>query len=408
MDNINLAAILSGDIEQDQAAQSSGFARQRKLADLLLAQGQQQPQGQMISGRFVKPSWTQQIAPLANTAASFFVNERADEQEREATKAQKLKTAMQVQKFAELEKENPGLAIQYGLASGNKALQEIVNQKLKGDVLKKGDVLTRVGLDGKPIKMEGGLDLPDSIQRAIILGQLPADPKTWTPEQAAQAEAIDVKGKKAGASVLDLGSALNKNSPDNILKMMDEGRIQALGAVQTADAANRILKAVETNKLFTGMGANVKIGAAQLADGLGLGGKDTTEKLRNSRNAMQGLAQLTLQGRKQMRGEGAITQSESNLAERAMGGDINFTAAEIRELANAAKRAAQFTYNDYNNRYKILERRAPDSAEFYKIEANPDIFSPAASPAPTVGESQIPVSRSPIVNRAMQILNGGK
>jgi hypothetical protein len=40
--------------------------RQKKLADLLQARALEQPQGQMVSGRYVAPSILQQLAPLAN------------------------------------------------------------------------------------------------------------------------------------------------------------------------------------------------------------------------------------------------------------------------------------------------------------------------------------------------------
>lgn len=40
--------------------------RQRKLADLLQSRALEQPQGQMVSGRYVAPSIIQQLAPLAN------------------------------------------------------------------------------------------------------------------------------------------------------------------------------------------------------------------------------------------------------------------------------------------------------------------------------------------------------
>jgi hypothetical protein len=53
-------------------------SRQRKLADLLMSQGMQQPQGQMISGYYVAPSFTQQLNPLANILAGQAVGERAD------------------------------------------------------------------------------------------------------------------------------------------------------------------------------------------------------------------------------------------------------------------------------------------------------------------------------------------
>jgi hypothetical protein len=40
--------------------------RQKKIADLLMQKGQEIPQGQMVSGHYVAPSWTQQLGTLAN------------------------------------------------------------------------------------------------------------------------------------------------------------------------------------------------------------------------------------------------------------------------------------------------------------------------------------------------------
>jgi len=51
--------ITKADIELAQnpfAEQLVGLNRQQALANALLQQGMQQPQGQMISGRYVKPS----------------------------------------------------------------------------------------------------------------------------------------------------------------------------------------------------------------------------------------------------------------------------------------------------------------------------------------------------------------
>jgi hypothetical protein len=86
------------------------------------------------------------------------------------------------------------------------------------------------------------------------------------------------------------------------------------------------------------------------------------------------LAQLTLQGRQQMRGEGAITQGESNLAEQAMSGKIDFTSAELRILANAAKRAAEYTYKQHENRLDVL-RKDPNTSgvvPIYSVPPMPD------------------------------------
>ena len=73
---------------EQAVAQSSpemiGLERKRKLADLLTAQGiGNQPQGQMISGHYVAPSWTQQLNPMANLLAGQAINERTDKQQQE-------------------------------------------------------------------------------------------------------------------------------------------------------------------------------------------------------------------------------------------------------------------------------------------------------------------------------------
>jgi len=62
---------------EDIAAQS-GIARQQKLAEMLFAQGAQQPQGQMISGQYVKSSPLQFMANLANQYAGMKTGEAAD------------------------------------------------------------------------------------------------------------------------------------------------------------------------------------------------------------------------------------------------------------------------------------------------------------------------------------------
>ena len=54
-----------GTLTGDQFSQQQ-INRQQKMAEMLLQQGMQQPQGQMVSGRYVAPSITQNLANLAN------------------------------------------------------------------------------------------------------------------------------------------------------------------------------------------------------------------------------------------------------------------------------------------------------------------------------------------------------
>jgi hypothetical protein len=59
--------------------QQQQILRQQKMAEMLMQQGMQQPQGQMISGRYVAPSIFQNLAGLANTYMGQRGIERAEQ-----------------------------------------------------------------------------------------------------------------------------------------------------------------------------------------------------------------------------------------------------------------------------------------------------------------------------------------
>jgi hypothetical protein len=56
----------TGSLNPEQMLQQQQILRQQKMAEMLMQQGMQQPQGQMISGRYVAPSIFQNLAGLAN------------------------------------------------------------------------------------------------------------------------------------------------------------------------------------------------------------------------------------------------------------------------------------------------------------------------------------------------------
>tara|TARA_R110000868_G_scaffold99842_1_gene274649 strand:+ start:138 stop:1274 length:1137 start_codon:yes stop_codon:yes gene_type:complete len=72
---INLGGNLPPEILQQQQA----LNRQQQMAQLLMQQGMQQPQGQMVSGRYVAPSFFQYAAPLAQLYAGKRISEKGDE-----------------------------------------------------------------------------------------------------------------------------------------------------------------------------------------------------------------------------------------------------------------------------------------------------------------------------------------
>lgn len=155
---------------------------------------------------------------------------------------------------------------------------------------------------------------------------------------------FQLEGKRAGASQVNtkienqLGGGLAKE----VGPMVKESYDAARGAQQAIATADSITKAVDSNKLFTGPTATLRLKGAQLAQTLGIGGKDDAEKIANTRTAIQGLAQSTLASRGQLKGQGQVSDFEGRLIERAASGDIdNMTAGEIRQIAQVNKRLAQ-------------------------------------------------------------------
>jgi hypothetical protein len=97
--------------------------RQKKLADLLQSRALEQPQGQMVSGRYVAPSIVQQLAPLANA----YMGRQASEDVE--SKQSKLANLIRGQQSAEIDKfvsaATPQERLKLSLSSQNPALQGI-------------------------------------------------------------------------------------------------------------------------------------------------------------------------------------------------------------------------------------------------------------------------------------------
>jgi len=70
-------ASLLGTLSPEDYAQQQAINRQQRFADMLMQQGQQ-PQGQMISGRYVAPSFFQMLNPVANMLAGAYIGKQSD------------------------------------------------------------------------------------------------------------------------------------------------------------------------------------------------------------------------------------------------------------------------------------------------------------------------------------------
>lgn len=175
---------------------------------------------------------------------------------------------------------------------------------------------------------------------------------------------------KSGTPSTNVNVAMDKGIAAQIGPMLKDAQIQAQGATMQIDASDRVIQAIDSNKVIAGPMASPQLKLAQIGSALGITGANTNETIANTRQAIRGFAELTLQGRKSMRGEGAITESEGKLAEKAFSGDIDsLTPAEIKQIANASKRASEYQLSEYNRKLDTLAKD-PNSAtlvDFYRV-----------------------------------------
>ena len=166
--------------------------------------------------------------------------------------------------------------------------------------------------------------------------------------------------------------------------MMKDSLDVATGAVKQVDAAKRVIGAIDAGKIIAGPFAGGRVTLAQMGQALGVGGADAKEQLANTRQVIRGLAEMTLQGRSQMKGQGAITESEGLLAERANSGKIeDLTIPEIKQLALASDRAARFAYAEHERKYQEMLKNPTTSslATYYQGPAMPPaIGTPSEEP----------------------------
>ncbi|MDE2098893.1 MAG: hypothetical protein KGL39_16690 [Patescibacteria group bacterium] len=149
--------------------------------------------------------------------------------------------------------------------------------------------------------------------------------------------------------------------------MAKDSKVQAQGAVKMFDAADRIERALDSNKVLSGPLAS-KIQTVKQFVQVVAGGDD--EGIRQTRQVIKSLSQMSVEARKQLQGQGQVTDSEAAAVAKADGGDINnLTIGELRDLVTLTKRAANFTAKSHQ---EILNSMAENGAmkpqiPFFKV-----------------------------------------
>lgn len=185
-----------------------------------------------------------------------------------------------------------------------------------------------------------------------------------TPKQ----QADYVQFKRAGAanvSAIATNGPVGKSLSEPVGKRVDASLAKAEGGAAMMDSANAVREALNSGNVIAGPLAGMRTTFAQVLELAGAGDK---EKLANTRTAIQGLASLTLESRSELKGQGAVTDFETKLLEKARSGNIEtMTIPELQQIVNISQRFAQKFWTNHQSMLSTMkdDPAAQDSIRYY-------------------------------------------
>lgn len=183
-----------------------------------------------------------------------------------------------------------------------------------------------------------------SAQRNMRTGELDVIVKA---PRVSQTTNVDQKQETAAA----------KKAGDVQTEAVSDSARASNNAVRAVATASRVLTALDTGNTITGFAATPRLIWNRIADTLGATGKDEQERLANTQQLIQSLAQSNLDNAFQMEKQGQITEAERALIQKASVGDFGMTATELRARAVALDKVGRWRIGQHK---KLLERYKKD------------------------------------------------
>ena len=377
-----------GTLTPEQMLQQQQILRQQKMAEMLMQQGMQQPQGQMISGHYVAPSITQNLANLANMYFGQKGIEKAEQAQIDLAKRLRADETSAMADFLQQKEGRPAQVFpaQAGPTptGGNIPLQEsraaipanprgayanlLANEKASPRLqnmaftkLTEGPM--KVGVEDvlldpftmQPMYQGAGKTAPDVLTAAQTLG-IRGTPDTWNPQQTAAVNNQVMNLKRAGATNVSVNAA-NKFA-GGFGEKASGGAYDlytaAQNAPQTIENAKRTIELVNSGAL-TGPAANIGLEAAKIFNVAGADNKDTitkTEQLFSNR----GKAMLGSIKQSGLAGSQGLTEGERKFLTQAEGGSITLNADTLKAMAGLEIKMAVQNQKRWNQQASKMDK----------------------------------------------------
>jgi hypothetical protein len=141
-----------------------------------------------------------------------------------------------------------------------------------------------------------------------------------------------------------------------------------------ADSSKRILTAAEQGSVIAGPTASIRMLLSQGMDVIGVAGKDTKEKIANTRQVIRGMAEQAVSARAQLGSQAHISNSEQALLTQATSGDIDsLTIDEIKILARLNYRLAKQIHKEHELNMQGLPKELEPFKQLYRVSPLPEV-----------------------------------
>ena len=258
-DEFNLAQ--QSQLPPDLFAAQQQLNRQQRMAEMLM-QNNQQPQGQMISGRYVAPAWTQMLAPVVNQLAGAYLANKGDE--KATALAQQLRTGRNAAEESILNKitGTPAQATELaGPYAGNipmpKAVQPAVAPDLPSALREISTNQWGAGKDLKPAIIEQMIPKDTNEYKNFQRAKTEGFPGNFT--QFIEWEANNKKsvtnnivnmGQRGFENTLKLGEGFKTEPIYKTHQVINQAYNQINSALDKSNAAGDLTAAIKINKML--------------------------------------------------------------------------------------------------------------------------------------------------------------
>lgn len=221
-----------GTLTPEQMLQQQQILRQQKMAEMLVQQGMQQPQGQMVSGRYVAPSFAQNLAGLANV---YFGQKGIDKANQAQIDLAKQLRADETSAMADFLQQKQGRAgVEGGIYGPDNQLTTQTTADMYGANMELNPQYKQVApvaaIPANPQAAYANLyanPKASAAQRNLAFTKMSADPEAFTLSEGAVRFERQPDGttKQVAAGVkkpiqIDTGTAIEFRDPNDISKVL--------------------------------------------------------------------------------------------------------------------------------------------------------------------------------------------